>query len=160
MIGDVVTRDHYTDDEAPTAKWDGGAGRSETINATRKTSVRVCARAPRIAVCLLVSFEIDSCFYVGLTENLSEEGVFIATRAVRDVGSRIDLGIVLPEQEPLRARGTVVWQRPPARGKLPLSGMGIRFDDLPAHEKSRIRELAEMRDATPITVDWEIDPIA
>lgn len=158
MTADARTRELDTD-EMPTAKRTALACRAEKFHEPGRTeSMTLSVRAPRIAVCFLVSFEVDSCFYVGLTENLSEGGVFVATRAVRGVGSRIDLGILLPEDEPLRARGTVVWQRPAGQTKGAMPGMGIRFDGLPAHERARIRDLAEVHDATLDPMEWEIDP--
>lgn len=157
MMADVLTRELDTD-EMPTAKRTALPSRPEVIDdAGRAASMTVLVRAPRIAVCLLVSFEIDASFYVGLTENLSEGGVFVATRAVQSVGARIDLGIMIPEEEPLRARGSVVWQRPSGQGKGGMPGMGIRFDGLPPHERARIRDLAQTQDATLEEMDWEID---
>lgn len=159
MTADVLTFELEVDEENPTAKWTALSCPAErTHHIDPRASVTMLARASRIPIRFLVSFEIDSCFYVGLSENLSEGGVFIATRGVGSVGSRIDLGIMLPDQEPLRARGTIVWQR--LSTKEALGGMGIQFDGLPAHERARIRELAEAQEAMESSsLDWEIDSI-
>lgn len=158
MMGDALTLELDTD-EMPTAKHPALSSPPEAIeDGGRMPSMTLSARAPRVQVCLLVSFEADSCFYVGLTENLSEGGVFVATRAVRSVGSRIDLGIMIPEEEPLRARGTVIWVRPASgqrKGSMP--GMGIRFDRVASYERARIRDLAQAHDAALEQLDWEID---
>jgi uncharacterized protein (TIGR02266 family) len=160
MTANVLSSELSVDEEVRTAKWT--ALSSQTTNhRDPMASVTMSARSTRMSIRLLVSFEANSSFYVGMTDNLSEGGVFIATRGVQSVGSRVDLGIQIPEQEPLRVRGTVIWQRSsgPTPGALP--GMGIRFDDLSAYERARIRDLIDAQeDLAPSMREWDLDPIA
>jgi uncharacterized protein (TIGR02266 family) len=75
-----------------------------------------------------VDFESDSHFYTGLTENLSEGGLFIATYSPRPVGTEIDLTLRLPHSaESIRARGTVRWIREFSDSSDTVPGMGVRL---------------------------------
>jgi len=81
--------------------------------------------------------------YMGLTENLCEGGVFVATRAPGEVGNLVDLIIGLPEQKLVRVRGCVRWRRfESSDGRTP-PGIGIRFDRLSAEDAARMREFAK-----------------
>src|SRR5262245_10506593 len=112
MTANVLTSEVAVDQEARTAKFMALSRGTETANhRDPMASVTMAARAPRMAIRLLVSFEANSSFYVGLTDNLSEGGVFIATRGVQSLGTRVNLGILIPDQEPLRVQGTVIWLR-------------------------------------------------
>jgi uncharacterized protein (TIGR02266 family) len=102
-------------------------------------------RAPRIEVMLWVTNESESNFYAGFTENLSECGVFVATHAPLELGSKVDLCISLSQTEPIRARGTVRWLRAYSDSNETAPGMGIRFDRLPAKEADRVNEFTKSR---------------
>jgi|SRR5215471_288564 len=161
MTANVLTSEVAVDQEARTAKFMALSRRETTNHRDPMASVTMAARSPRMAIRLLVSFEANSSFYVGLTDNLSEGGVFIATRGLQSLGTRINLGILIPEQEPLRVQGTVMWQRPsgPTKGGLP--GMGIRFDDLSSYDRTRIRDLIDEQESLgPSMTDWDLEPTA
>jgi uncharacterized protein (TIGR02266 family) len=75
-----------------------------------------------------VDFESESHFYTGLTENLSEGGIFIATFSPRPVGTEMDLTLKLPHQtEPIRTRGTVRWIREYSDSSDAQPGMGLKI---------------------------------
>jgi uncharacterized protein (TIGR02266 family) len=98
--------------------------------------------APRLDVALEVSHDSDSNFYLGLTENISEGGVFIATVHIKPVGSRLHLDIALDDGlEPLRITGEVRWSR-----ECSPHGIGVRFLDLSKTDKLRIRAFLVRRD--------------
>jgi uncharacterized protein (TIGR02266 family) len=80
--------------------------------------------------------------YVGLTENLSEGGAFVATRAPWDIGCTVDLLIGLPHLGVVRARGTVCWRRSASVDGDQAPGVGIRFERLSRDVASRIRAAA------------------
>jgi uncharacterized protein (TIGR02266 family) len=103
------------------------------------------ARASRIEVKLDVSIDSESNFYAGFTEDMQECGVFVATFAPLSIGSTVDLWISLPHSAPIRASGTVRWQRPYSEVNEMVSGMGIRFDRLSAEDTARIHEFAQNR---------------
>lgn len=104
-------------------------------------------RAPRYTVVAEVTFESETNFYSGLTENLSEGGLFIATLAPGRIGATIELELALPDGGPPIAVGAVVrWIRGGEDGDVPAPGMGVQFIDLPAEALDRIRWFTERRD--------------
>jgi uncharacterized protein (TIGR02266 family) len=111
-------------------------------------------RRPRIEVTLVVTLESESNLYVGFTENLSEGGVFVATHALRKIGSAVDLVIELAQQPPIRAKGSVRWLRQYSEVNETDPGMGIRFDQLSAEDAGRLHEFAKARQ--PIFFDDEV----
>jgi uncharacterized protein (TIGR02266 family) len=103
---------------------------------------KIARRIDRLSVKLLaLSTEFSS--YVGLTENLSEGGTFVATRAPWTVGSTVDLIIGLPHQRVIRARGTVCWRRLASIENGSAPGIGIRFERLSIDDAARIRAFAQ-----------------
>lgn len=111
---------------------------------TRACERRRAGRHPhRLSVKLLTSPAGYSASYVGLTENLSENGAFVATRAPWTIGCTIDLIIGLPHQPILRARARVCWRRTASSETGCTPGIGIRFERLSASDAARIREFAK-----------------
>jgi Tfp pilus assembly protein PilZ len=97
--------------------------------------------AQRLSV-KLVTAPAGSASYVGLTENLSEAGAFVATRAPWDIGCAIDLIIGLPQMGIIRARGTVCWRRSASIDGDQAPGIGVRFERLSRDVANRIRTVA------------------
>ncbi len=92
-----------------------------------------------------VDFESDSHFYTGLSENLSEGGLFVATYAPRPIGSEIDLTLRIPGQtEPMRARATVRWIRDFSEASDAAPGMGLHLH-LDDQDLPRIRRFLSTR---------------
>jgi len=115
-------------------------------------------RTSRLEVRLAVNFSSESNFYLGFTENLSEGGVFVATHAPRSLGSKIDLVIALPDQEPIRAEGTVRWHRQYSESNETPPGMGVRFEYLTPLDEERVREFARSRQ--PMFFDDDLPSLA
>ncbi len=104
-------------------------------------------------------------FYAGLSEDISEAGVFIATYHLLSIGTPVILSFTLPSsEEPLTVPGTVQWARGPDATRDPESvfgpgrllagvmpGMGVKFHDLDAASRSTIREFMQQR--TPVFFD-------
>jgi uncharacterized protein (TIGR02266 family) len=133
-------------------------GRSEVVVVDAAGRAGSEPRTPCAALMLVVSGESESNFYAGFTENLSESGVFVATRTPLKLGSRVDLSITLPHNEPIRARGTVRWLRLSSGSKETPVGMGVRFDQLAARDADRVQEFAKTR--APLFFDDEApDPV-
>ncbi len=85
----------------------------------------------RVPVELDVSLGSDEYVYAGLTENLSESGVFVATHMLLKVGERLGLKLHLPQRDKsVHGVGMVRWVRAcsPDTGTAP--GMGIEFEGL------------------------------
>ncbi len=102
-------------------------------------------RDVRFAVNVEVDFESESHFYTGLTENLSEGGIFVATYSPRPVGTVMDLALKLTgHPEPIRAQGTVRWVREfsDASDTVPGMGLNLTLDD---RDLPRIRRFLSTR---------------
>lgn len=95
----------------------------EPITETRaRTNERRCAVRVPLQAEVLVGAEGQ--FFAGSTIDVSERGLFIATRRVLPVGTRITLEIQVSEAQVL-ARGTVRWLR-----KGSGAGLGVELDPL------------------------------
>lgn len=108
----------------------------------------------RYHVELDVSLGSEHNFYVGLSENLSMGGVFIATHQLKPVGERLEISIFLPNrEEAVRGVGEVRWVREyNERSDMP-PGLGLRFVDLDAPSKAAIEQF--LKDREPMFYDDE-----
>jgi len=96
----------------------------------------------RVNIELEVSFSSDSQFYVGLTGDLSEGGLFVSTYRSLPVGAAISLALSLPDG-PVFARGQVRWVRDAVEGVTP--GVGVAFEDLTEPDRVRIQAFCAAR---------------
>ena len=79
-----------------------------------------------------VSIHSDDNFYAGITGDVSEGGLFVATYMPPPVGTQIELEITLPNGVALQVRGLVRWVRDVTAAKDGSApGCGIEFHDLP-----------------------------
>jgi uncharacterized protein (TIGR02266 family) len=82
---------------------------------------------PRVPLSVEVSLESENNFYAGLTDNISEGGVFVATHTPPARGTRVEFELLLDEQR-FPIQGEVCWTRDvaaSAEGAPP--GCGIRW---------------------------------
>jgi len=106
----------------------------------------------RLCLELEVSLESDSNFYMGLTENLSDGGIFVATHAIQPIGTVVALTLRLPTRaKPLTLGGRVRWVREFVDGLEGLPGMGIEFVTISEENARAIREFLVAR--TPLFFD-------
>lgn len=101
--------------------------------------------APRLEARLVASVEDPAGHHVGFTENLSEGGAFVATKAPGRVGDEISLMIALPDLALVHARGTVRWLRAPTKRNGMSPGIGIRFERLSPLDAVRIQDFLATR---------------
>jgi uncharacterized protein (TIGR02266 family) len=121
---------------------------SERPPASAPDSARARRRFERLGAELEVSLLSDSNFYVGLTENLSEGGLFVATYVARPLGSHVEIGVRLPGRpDPLTLRGTVRWVRDYSPTSDGYPGMGIQFDALSESDHADIAAFLVTREA-------------
>ena len=97
---------------------------------------------PRTILEVEVSFETESHFFAGLTRDISEGGLFLATYRALSVGARVSLSLSLPDGA-LDVTGTVRWSRDANDGSTP--GVGIAFDPLDEAATKRITRFCELR---------------
>lgn len=98
----------------------------------------------RTMVDLEVGFESESNFYVGFTEELTAVGVFVATYSPKPIGSRVELGITLPDGQTVRVPAVVKWLREPSADTWP--GMGMEFERVSPEDETRIAKFLSLRE--------------
>ena len=101
---------------------------------------------PRVAAEVPVALFSEHNFYSGLTENISEGGVFIATYQTLPVGTELELTIVLYETTRIKVVGEVRWIR--EHNELSpetLPGIGVQFVSLPQTARVAIEQFIEGR---------------
>jgi len=103
---------------------------------------------PRVAVRLVVSVEVGESSFVGFTENISREGIFVATQAPQTVGATVHLLIALPDLALVHAEGTVCWTRSSSKSKGISAGIGIRFQNLSALDAVLIQDFVRARQSS------------
>jgi len=103
--------------------------------------------ASRYHVLVSVTFCSEDTFYQGLSENLSEGGLFVATHAFMPIDSIIDLSVTLPGMpEPVVARGRVRWLRDLSPTSSAPPGMGVQFTELDQCALVLIRQFIKRRE--------------
>ena len=101
----------------------------------------------RYSVELEVNFGSEHNFYVGLTENLSAGGIFVATHIVKPVGDLIEFSINLPGRaKPIRGTGEVRWTRDYSEKNEVSPGLGLRFITLEPEAKTSIERFLKQRE--------------
>jgi uncharacterized protein (TIGR02266 family) len=97
---------------------------------------------PRVPIEVEVSLTSESHFFTGLTGDLSEGGLFIATWRKVAVGAQLELALSLPDG-PVLARGRVRWMRDAMECGAP--GLGVAFDDLSDEARLRVEAFCAKR---------------
>ena len=96
-----------------------------------------------------VHLESDSNFYTGLTSDISEGGLFVATHEVLPLGAVVDLEFSFGRDDhEVNVQGEVRWVRdynPDTPEVRP--GMGVKFLNLSCQDRARIKLFVEMRDS-------------
>ena len=106
----------------------------------------------RLTLELEVTMQSDSNFYIGLTENLSNGGIFVATHQVQPIGTAVALTLRLPNRKtPLTLGGRVRWLREFSDTSEAPPGMGIEFETISESDGRAIREFLAAR--TPLFFD-------
>jgi uncharacterized protein (TIGR02266 family) len=82
---------------------------------------------------------------VDYTENLSKEGVFIATERQFEPGAQIMFELSFPGLfKPIRLRGEVIWRRPPeSLGEVRPPGIGVRLEFADELERKWLHDLLQ-----------------
>jgi uncharacterized protein (TIGR02266 family) len=119
--------------------------RDEPVDTTEQDQGEVRGQV-RIAVSVEVSMHTEHNFYTGITENISEGGLFIATHDIVPMGTLVDMTISLPEKSPIEASGEVRWVRELSDLTEDMSpGVGVQFGDLKDQDKATIEEFIRSR---------------
>lgn len=95
-----------------------------------------------------ISVTSESNFYTGVTENVSQGGLFVVSEKLPDIGTIMAVRFSLPgDPRAIECTGEVRWHRtgPDDEGE---RGYGIRFIDLEEEASERITAFLQVR--TPI----------
>ncbi len=103
-------------------------------------------RPPRLNIEVEVDLESDNTFYTGLTENISEGGLFVATFDLHPVGTEFNVSLTLEGMPTIEARAEVRWLRESHTASRDYAmGMGMRFLDLAEDDRATIQAFMECR---------------
>ena len=101
----------------------------------------------RVAVAVDVSFHTEHNFFMGLTENLSEGGLFVATYDDIPIGTELQVQLNLPGSDTISAKGVIRWVRQYSRFTSDLApGVGLELVDLEEGDQAVIHEFLSQRD--------------
>lgn len=115
--------------------------------ALAETAIAERRKCHRYTIATEVTFESETNFFEGMTENISDGGLFIATLATSPIGTTFDLVFDLPDHAPaVRTRAVVRWLREGEDGDVPAPGMGVQFIDLDPVDAVRIKWFTSQRD--------------
>ncbi|MBN2573488.1 MAG: TIGR02266 family protein [Deltaproteobacteria bacterium] len=105
--------------------------------------------APRYAVVVEVTFDSEHNFYTGLTQDLSNSGLFVATQSACPIGERVHVKMTLPTAPaPVEALTEVRWVRtrdvPGGGGK---AGLGLMFVQMSSQAKEAVKAFLQQRES-------------
>lgn len=99
---------------------------------------------PRAAVEVCIDLSSEHNFWTGLTMNISEGGVFVATHKIVPVGTTLGVEMTLPgDAEPVMALAEVRWSRDYTGNPDAPPGLGLQFVSLEPCAVDRIRAFVE-----------------
>jgi uncharacterized protein (TIGR02266 family) len=114
--------------------------KSEKINPVDRRTT------PRLPINAEVSFQSETNFFTGFSEDISTGGLFIATYDVEDIGEKLSLSFSLPGGCSIKTVGTVRWVREYNELAPETSpGMGIQFETLSPEECAAISTFVDQR---------------
>ena len=127
----------------------------QPANAPLSTAHNDSNRLPRIRMELNLSFEIDlgrgseHNFYTGLTDNISEGGLFISTSQVLDLGTKIKFPLAMPGMnDPEVVEGVVRWVRSDGRSDTNVPpGIGVQFTHISERLKTHINKYVKQNES-------------
>jgi len=112
-------------------------------------------RHRRISLRTEVHLESVSNLYTGLSNNLSEGGVFVATADLLARGTVLDLEFSIPDGGPsIQTTGVVRWTREDGEDIDGPPGMGVQFVELDDRARVRLERFVALRD----TLYFDDDP--
>jgi uncharacterized protein (TIGR02266 family) len=85
----------------------------------------------RVRMAVRISLHTEHNFWAGLSQNISEGGLFIATYEHLKMGTPLELTITLPNRPPIQVHGEVRWIREHTQFTADVSpGVGVAFTNL------------------------------
>jgi uncharacterized protein (TIGR02266 family) len=94
----------------------------------------------RAAAHVSIGIYTEHTFWAGLTMNISEGGIFVATYRPFPLGARLKVHVALPgEHEPFVALAEVRWVREHTNNADAPAGVGLKFIDLSEESHAKVR---------------------
>ncbi len=115
-------------------------------NSPSELSARAHRLTRRVSVCLGVGFESEAIAFTGVTSDISEGGLFVATHTLPPVGCEIGLRFSLPSGPEVRTRGIVRWLRDSHETEAAPPGIGVQFSAIEEHDLALIRDFVDQRE--------------
>jgi uncharacterized protein (TIGR02266 family) len=121
-----------------------GTFEGSTVSPVRSRPVRFL---PRLHFDVSVHIVSDHNFFAGLTRDISEGGIFVATHLPFEVGTRLEIQLLLPsDAQPALLLTEVRWVRSYSATSGVSAGIGLKFVEPPAAVVARIHEFMNTRD--------------
>jgi uncharacterized protein (TIGR02266 family) len=98
----------------------------------------------------LVTFESETNFFAGFSENIAEGGIFVATSEPPEVGARVRVRVCVNEQSVV-AIGDVRWHRTGDDGSA--TGCGVRFLALDDRSRDLLQGMVSRAGQAPLLVE-------
>jgi uncharacterized protein (TIGR02266 family) len=108
--------------------------------------IRTDARkSPRVTLDVSVDVTSENNFWTGITSDISEGGLFLATHRVAPIGFVVLLNLTLPEDdEPIVTYAEVRWIRLYTEQSDVPPGLGLKFIGLDSRALAKIRRFVMM----------------
>jgi uncharacterized protein (TIGR02266 family) len=133
--------------DMPPAKTDSVPARKPTPSMAARAAAEEARRAKRFPFEVEVDIVSEHNFYAGLSLNISEGGIFVATHTEYPVGTRVEIRLLFPgDEEPTNIMTEVRWVRPHNENADGSAGLGLRFVDLTPTVNEKISSFARSRD--------------
>ena len=106
-------------------------------------------QSQRFQVDLELTLQSESTIWMGQASNVSDGGVFVATKELKPIGTEVELTLKLPgNMLPVWALGVVCWIRETSGKEDAPLGMGIQFRLIADEALRRIRDFVRERQAS------------
>jgi uncharacterized protein (TIGR02266 family) len=103
----------------------------------------------RMPIVVQINYHTVDSFFRDFADDLSAEGMFIATQEPLEPGTKLSLEFLIPGcKYPIRVRAEVIWNRnvyDMGRGR----GMGVKFEGLSPSEKDKINTIVRQLRSVP-----------
>lgn len=109
-------------------------------------------RHPRIALEARITMASQSNFWTGLTENLSEGGVFVCAVDPPAVGELVPVHIQTADDRAMLVWGEVRWHREDSDGNV--TGCGIQFLNVDDRARETLQEMMHGTGREPLFMEF------
>ncbi len=116
---------------------------SDSVRTEESPESRERRRSHRAAVEVELGVHSESNFFTGITGDISDGGLFVATHVPLKVGVDVTVKFTLPACPEVTAKAVVVWVSDPLAGK---PGMGVRFTELRPEDEALIHRFIAKRE--------------